>query len=436
MDGSIRRRSKAKFPGKSLCAAALVLGLAAATFALYPQAKSAQTDQGKTAEAIRLNNLGVAYLNQRRSEAALKNFEQAYALDPNLLAAHLNEGIALLDLQRLEPARQILVKATEQRPNDPRAWFNLGLLYRKLDEIEPGLAAFGRVSQLDPSDADAHYFLGALYQSARKLDLALASYRRALELNPFHVSAQFGLANVQQRLGNSEEARKQLDRFQNLTQEKLGAPIGTTYGDQGKYSLAEDVRLTPGAAAKPIAVKFVPVPSAESGLPSVKGRPVQGSPRLSACFLDYNNDGRADLLLLNDSSDRKGALYRNDGGRFTDVTARAGLAIPGRIFSYAAGDYDNDGWTDIVVALDESGLRLFHNEGNGTFRDVTDASGLAAITAWPSDVDLVDYDHDGDLDLYVTRRLESRGSGETTAIPLSLTFPQLRCLLFLLRTPR
>ena len=209
-----------------------------------------------------------------------------------------------------------------------------------------------------------------------------------LRLNPFHVSAQFGLANAYQRLGNSEEARKQLDRFQKLTQEKLGAPIGTTYGDQGKYSLAEDVRLPVGAAATPIAVTFVPVPGAESGLLSVRaGKPEQGSPRSGACFFDYDNDGRADLLLLNGGSDRTGALYRNVGGRFADATAEARLAIPARAFSCVAGDYDNDGWTDVVVAL-ESGLRLFRNEGNGTFRDVTEASGLGAVTAPPFAVTL------------------------------------------------
>ena len=401
--------------------------MAAATLALQPQVKTAQTDREKAAEALRLNNLGVAYMNQRRSEAALKNFEQAHALDPNLLAAYLNEGIALLDLQRLEPAGQILVKATEQRPNDPRAWFNLGLLHRKLDETEAALAAFGRVAQLDPKDADTHYFLGALYQSARKLDLAVASYRRALELNPFHVSAQFGLANAYQRLGDSEEARKLLDRFQKLTQEKLGAPIGTTYGDQGKYSLAEDVRLPVGAAARPIAVKFVPVPSAESGLPFVAGKPSQGSPRSGACFFDYDNDGRADLLLLNGGADRKVGLYRNVGGRFEDATAEAHLAISGRAFSCVAGDYDNDGWTDVVVAL-ESGLRLFHNEGNGTFRDVTETSGLGAGIARPFAVTLVDYDHDGDLDLYATafaggpRLWRNNGNGTFTDVS-SATVP-------------
>jgi tetratricopeptide (TPR) repeat protein len=401
MQGLILRSGKAKFPGKSILTAALLLGLAAATLALQPQGKSARTEREKAAEAIRLNNLGVAYMSQRRSEAALKNFEQAYALDPNLLAAYLNEGIALLDLQRSEPAEQILVKATAQRPNDPRAWFNLGLLRRKLDETEQALAAFGRVAQLDPNDADTHYFLGALYQSSRKLDLALASYRRALELSPFHVSAQFGLANAYQRMGDSEEARKHLDRFQKLTQEKLGSPIGTTYGDQGKYSLAEDVRLPLGAAAAPNAVAFVPVPSAVSGLPSGAGKPGQGSPRSGASFFDYNNDGRADLLLLNGGADRTGALYRNLGGRFANATAEAHLAIPAGAFSCVAGDYDNDGWADVVVAL-QSGLRLFRNEGNGAFRDVTEASGLRAATASPFAVTLLDYDHDGDLDLLAT----------------------------------
>jgi tetratricopeptide (TPR) repeat protein len=401
MRGLIRRSSWAKFPGKSIFAPALVLGLVAATLAFQPQVKSARTDREKAAEAIRLNNLGVAYMNQRRSEAALKNFEQAYALDPNLLAARLNEGIALLDLQRLEAAGQVLEEAAKQRPNSPRAWFNLGLLHRKLDQTEQGLAAFGRVASLDPNDPDTHYFLGALHQSAKQLDLAIASYRRALEINPYHVSAQFGLANANQRLGNTEEARRQLDRFQKITQEKLGVPIGTTYGDQGRYSLAEDVRLPIGAAAAPIAVKFVPVPSAESGLLFVAGKPEPGSPRSGTCFFDYDNDSRADLLLLNGGSDRTGALYRNVGGRFADATAGARLGIPGRAFSCVAGDYDNDGWTDVVVAL-ESGLRLFRNQGDGAFRDATEASGLLAVTARPFAVNLLDYDHDGDLDLYAT----------------------------------
>ncbi len=383
-----------------LIAASLVC-IGAATLPVLPQAKSPQADRQKAVEAIRLNNLGVAHLGQRRSELALKDFEQAYALDPNLLAAYLNEGIALLDAQQLEPARKVLEKAAEQQPKNARAWFNLGLLHRKLDETELALAAFGRVAQLDSNDADAQYFLGSLYQASGKPDLAMACYQRALKINPFHVSAQFGLANAYQRLGNTDEARKQLERFQKLTEEKLGAPIGTTYGDQGKYSLAEQVLLPPGAAARPIAVKFTPVPGAESGLQLAAGKPGTGPFRAGACFLDYDNDKQTDLLLLNGGPAGNLVLFHNAGGRFVDATAASHLSFPGHALSCAAGDYDNDGRTDVMLALD-SGLRIFHNEGDGTFRDVTEACGLGAVTAPVQAVTLVDYDHDGDLDLFVT----------------------------------
>jgi tetratricopeptide (TPR) repeat protein len=378
--------------------AALALSvLAAATLALQTP-KRALTTSDKAADAVRLNNLGVAYLSLRRSEAALQSFKQASDLDPSLVAARLNQGIALLDLQRCEEARRLLLEATELRPNNPRAWFNLGLLHRKLDETEQALAAFGRAAQLDPHDADARYFLAALHQTARQFDQAVASYRRALELNPFHVSAQFGLATTYQRLGYIEEARKHLDRFQRLTQDKLGGPIGTTYGDQGKYSLAEDAQLPAGSAAASIAVRFVLVPAVESGLTSTgAAKPQFGSQRPGACFFDYDNDGRADLLAPNGGSGRP-ALYRNVGGRFADSTATANLAVAARACNCVAGDYDNDGWTDVVIAL-ESGLRLLRNQGDGSFRDVTETSGMREAPPSACAATFVDYDHDGDLDL-------------------------------------
>ena len=163
------------------------------------------------------------------------------------------------------------------------------------------------------------------------------------------------------------------------------------------------------------------MPGVESGLPFSAGKPNQGSPRPGACFFDYDNDKRDDLLLLNGGSDGKSVLYHNVGGHFADATEAARLNIAGRAFSCVAGDYDNDGWTDIAIAL-ESGLRLFRNEGNGTFRDVTQAAGLGAMTAPVFAVTLVDYDHDGDLDLLATtvsggiRLWRNNGNGTFTDI--------------------
>ncbi len=126
-------------------------------------------------------------------------------------------------------------------------------------------------------------------------------------------------------------------------------------------------------------------------------------------FIDYDNDGYQDILLLN-GTDWPGhptalhgstcKLYHNNGnGTFTDVTHKAGLDIPMYAMGVAVGDYDNDGYDDLyITAL--GGDHLFHNNGNGTFTDVTKKAGLgnkafATSAAW------VDYDRDGHLDLFV-----------------------------------
>jgi hypothetical protein len=126
-------------------------------------------------------------------------------------------------------------------------------------------------------------------------------------------------------------------------------------------------------------------------------------------FIDYNNDGYQDILLLN-GRDWPGhptklagstmKLYRNNrDGTFTDVTHQAGLDFPIYAMGVAVGDYDNDGYDDLyITSLD--GDRLLHNNGNGTFTDVTAKShlnnhGFATSAAW------VDYDRDGRLDLFV-----------------------------------
>jgi enediyne biosynthesis protein E4 len=125
-------------------------------------------------------------------------------------------------------------------------------------------------------------------------------------------------------------------------------------------------------------------------------------------FIDYDNDGWPDIFLVN-GTDWPGhtqkhttpKLYHNNhDGTFTDVTHKAGLDIEMYGMGVAVGDYDNDGFDDLfVTALGQN--RLFHNNGNGTFTDVTQKAGLSGIRELSTSAAWVDYDKDGRLDLVV-----------------------------------
>src|SRR5438270_11804138 len=125
-------------------------------------------------------------------------------------------------------------------------------------------------------------------------------------------------------------------------------------------------------------------------------------------FIDHDNDGWPDIFLAN-GMDWPGhaqkhttpKLYHNNhDGTFTDVTHKAGLDIEMYGIGAAIGDYDNDGYDDIfVTAYGQS--HLFHNNGNGTFTDVTQKAGLGGVKEFSTSAAWVDYDKDGKLDLVI-----------------------------------
>ena len=120
-----------------------------------------------------------------------------------------------------------------------------------------------------------------------------------------------------------------------------------------------------------------------------------------AAFFDFNGNGRQDIFLTN--ANGPNALYRNNGDRtFSDVAAEAGVANPDEItIGVACADYDNDGNCDLLITR-IGGLKLLHNNGDGTFTDVTDAAGLNVSGDHPTSAVWADFDRDGHLDLYAT----------------------------------
>src|SRR5439155_26062489 len=132
-----------------------------------------------------------------------------------------------------------------------------------------------------------------------------------------------------------------------------------------------------------------------------------------AAWIDYNNDGFPDLFLVNGSTfehwkrgdSPPSRLYRNNGdGTFTDLTSGAGLNHTGWGMGVCVGDYDNDGYDDLYVTY-YGGNVLYHSNGNGTFTDATEKAGVRGH-GWGMGCAFGDYDNDGQLDLYVANYLD------------------------------
>jgi cytochrome c-type biogenesis protein CcmH/NrfG len=380
-----------------------------------PSAARAEARVNAAAEALRLNNLGVAYMGQQRLEAALRAFRRSEQLSARLDIARLNQAIALLNMQRFAEARRLLRGIVERDPYNAKAWYNLGLLDRAEGQDEAALEDFQRAAKLAPGDPDTWYFLGATYSQLHREQDAIAALKQALALDAFHASAEFALARAYQRLDETDQAKPHLARFQELARNKLGALVGQAYGEQGPLSLAQPAKAADQFAPRAIPVRFVAV-TAEAGLVAGTQSPQSSSPDTigsGACFLDFDGDGRPDLLLADGGGQGGLTLYRNLGnGRFSDVTQQAGLDPRAHAIACAAGDYDNDGWTDLALSFPDH-VALFRNQHDGTFKDVTEASGIRATHA-PFGLTFLDYDHDGDLDLYVTGK-----PGATSAAKVS-----------------
>src|SRR6202051_2216589 len=310
---------------KKLSLAITAVSVAALLISLFAATNPPQ----KPEEAARLNKIGVAYMNQQLFAKALKAFEDAAAKDPALEVTTVNRGVALLNLQRLDEAKALLEKAVKANPKDANAWYNLGLYYKNSADARAAIDAFRRVTEIDPNDADTWYFLGSTYTQLKQFPEAIAAFASALKLDPLHASAQFGLARAYQQSGQADPAHEAMKKFQYITQNKLGAPISLSYGEQGKYSRAEESPMALEKVPPQIPVKFMDV-TQSAGLVTMASPSSSVNPNSvsdsGACFLDYDNDGQIDLLLTDSGPQGGLGLYHNMGnGRFEDVTKKAGL---------------------------------------------------------------------------------------------------------------
>ena len=344
------------------------------------------------ADAVRLNNRGVALMGQQFTEKAQEAFAESFHKDPKLAQAAVNDGIALLTLQKIDEAKKALQQAIELDPTSAQAWYNLGLAQHANNELDDALKSFQQAVKLDPRDVDSYYFEGVCYRELKQFDKAIDALKKALAIQPLHASSEFALARALQATGDKDGAKEHFKLFQHMTSTKISAAIGLAYGEQGHYSTVTPVEEPQARQPSMIPIKLV-ARTLGSNAPSTSTG--------GACMLDATGSGQMDLVLTQTGPQAIRVLHRKGDGSFQDLDpATTGLKLSGNAIACAVGDYDSDNLNDLAIAMD-GGIRLFRNLGSGKFEDVTTEAGLTQLNR-PTGITFIDFDHDGDLDLFIT----------------------------------
>ena len=351
-------------------------------------------------------NHGVALMDQYRPADAADAFDEVVKLAPGWPTGRLNLGIALLNAQgdeRFRRAEKELKTVIAQAPHNYRAHFALGILLRHLTRFDEAQGHFEEVLRWQPDDAHAHYQLGILIVDEDPA-AARAHFEQTLEKIPHHQSACYRLQTLLRKLGEHDRARELLARFQELKSSGSGVIAGMRYGEMGRFAeVVRDLDLEFATDATQPQLSFVDV-AEEVGLTQAAGGqpgwPGQGSAAFGpgVAVADFDNDGDLDVCIPGSGPDGRGLLCRNDDGKFTPATD-SGAHGQDALAAFF-GDYDADGEPDLYLTCERAN-RLYRNEGNGRFTDVTASTGTGGGDCISLGAAWADADHDGDLDLFV-----------------------------------
>ena len=404
---------------------------------------------------------GAKLFEQRRTAEAAGVLQESLAIDPNQPAAVKLLGLCYQLAGRDEDAESAFRRATDLNPKDADAWFFLGRQHYQTNFFGKALDALRKSAALAPHDQRTQTYIGLTLEATGDIDAALAAYQDAIKwtgvdrhpnFRPFYC-----YGTLLAKLDRLDESEKYLRRAKELDQSvwEVYFELGKLCYNRGRKAEAAselnaalqagivppaekerfehllarikvDQGLVQGTPKSPAGVSALRAPqivlrdiAKDSGLNFILDNhatpqkyQVETMPA-GVAVLDFNNDGLEDLYFVNGASIPDllkskpfywNRLYKNEGNlRFTDVTRQAGVAGEGYSMAVAAADYNNDGWTDLYVAGVNRNI-LFRNNGDGTFADVTSKAGVTGATPekrWSISAGWFDYDNDGHLDLFV-----------------------------------
>jgi Tfp pilus assembly protein PilF len=411
-----------------LLTSVLVLGVAAYLIWFRPKPPPPPPAADHEA-AVAANLRGIALLEQLKYEQAQKELEEAVRLDPDWIPARVNLGISLLNQQPsdvktlalpTEQAKQVLNEVLGRDPGNKHAHYCIGVIEQYVGHLPQAYEHYAIVNRLDPDDPQTWLRLGACHPNGSQSPEAGECYEKALKIDPYLNEARYRLFQAMSAT-DPDKAKSVLAEFDKLRTAdwETGASL-EKYGEQGKYAHAIGWEPAGNPIVGPVPLFEVPANSQVTLAPGARWAtaadldPLRKAARErfggTMVLFDFNGDGRPDIFLpsavVQDGKVRD-LLLRNDGDfKWTDVTAAAGLAAPRVSLGAAAADYDNDGYTDLVVT-GAGGQHLFRNKGDSTFEDVSAAAGLDKVTGVCLGCGWADLDQDGDLDLVICRYAES-----------------------------
>jgi Flp pilus assembly protein TadD len=375
---------------------------------------------------VELNNRGIGLMEQFDYAKAGEAFDEVHRLAPQWLPGRINLAIALLNQARpetLERAVGLFQGVLAEAPDDPHAHYCLGIIqYYQGRDLERAAEHFEAVARIDPNDAHTWYFLGLTRQGLRQEDEARECYEKALACNPYLLGAMNNLQLLLRRRDQKKQADEWLRRFQQLQAADWYTRSDVKYGEMGRYAEAVGRHADPGGAEVgplpvfvrderlrvelPPGVRWVTPKDFGPGGEADLLRAVRARFGGGMVVLDYDRDGKGDLLLLASVTEggrvRDLLLHNEGGGRYRDVTEVSGLGGARVSLGCAVADFDNDSFPDILLTT-AAGPRLFRNRGGRGFEDVTKQAGLDQVREVCVGAAFTDIDQDGDLDLVLAR---------------------------------
>ena len=430
---------------RSIVTAALFLLLAACERA---------PDEQTLRELITSRTLGLAYLEEGRFDEAEAEFRKLIELERREPLGYANLGLVHMLVDDPRDAEPYLTQALELAPGDPDIRYLLAQMYLRTDREAEGLAELERTLEVAPDHVRTLYALAELAGRSEtpKDRERREDYLTAIaEVRPTNLMVRIHLVELLLQTGKADEAVRHLEDIERMFAElspeaKLqyeatlrlarasrsadalapAAALHAALRQTNEYAVAIPDLIWQGlqragfsafsreftvtvtddlARAQLDAIRFVDVTGA-AGLDGLEipDEPAAGeaAPGGLLAAADYDGDGDVDLYVLGRSTagERAGLLMANQAGVFSAAGEEVGLVSDGREAAAAFGDYDNDGWLDLYVVT-AGPDRLYRNQGDGTFADVSTPAGMAGESAGRSVV-FLDADHDGDLDIYVT----------------------------------